>query len=140
MSDEHVKRRYAWLCSLAGVEDAYQGPHVSQSFISRDWLCKKLVRTAQVRSVITLSSSLVAMCSWGYLPVALKNGWTAMGAVFGVPLLVCWISTIALCRRMVKCPVCGESLWQMGSGSFKPRRMIIKANVDSCPHCGAPIK
>jgi hypothetical protein len=101
-------------------------------------LYQKLVRATQVRAVITLASAPVAILAWTLIP-GIQNQVTVLVALFGVPLFVGWLTTMLLCRRMVRCPVCSQSLWEVGTGNFKARRVRIKDNVTCCPHCGAEI-
>lgn len=113
---------------------------MQQESISRSVLYEKLARAAQVRSVLTLLSAFGALCLLAAVPGVPQDA-TAIAAVlfFGVPLLVCWIVTVQICRRMVTCPYCTTSLWSCGSGNFKPRRMKIRDEVSRCPNCGIPI-
>ena len=108
--------------------------------ISRLSLHKKLAKAAQARSVITLASAIVTLFVMAAIPGMANNASVLPVIVFfGVPLLVSWIVTVLLCKRMVVCPACGGSLWACGSGNFKPRRMKVKDGVNCCPHCRTPI-
>jgi hypothetical protein len=108
--------------------------------ISRPWLRKRLVRAAQARSLITLAAvPFVIVLSALLWPLGPEDvmGTIFMFAVFLVPMLVCWIVTVKLCRTLVTCPLCQGSLWECGSGDFKPRKMRLRTDIDRCPHCGA---
>src|SRR5262245_49567512 len=110
-----------------------------QQPISEEWLHKRLVRTAQLRSRITLSSLILPVVLIGAIPaLADKANILPVLLLFGIPCFVDWIVTVYVCRPMVTCPSCGKSLWQCGTGNFKPRRMRIKEGVNQCPHCGLP--
>lgn len=67
-----------------------------------------------------------------------KEGGPAL-VYFALCLGVSWIMTRLICRPMVTCPFCGVSLWECGTGNFKPRRMKIRKGVSACPHCRVPI-
>jgi NhaP-type Na+/H+ or K+/H+ antiporter len=109
--------------------------------INRSDLHRRLARVAQLRSVLTMLSALGTMILLGaILPGVPQNAAVLVVLVyFGVPLLVCWIVTVLICRRLVTCPYCPNSLWSCGSGNFKPRRMKVRDEVSRCPHCGVPI-
>lgn len=99
------------------------------------------MRAAQVRSTITLVSYVLTLLVMAAIPGMAQNANALLIIVvyFGVPLVVSWIVTVHLCKKMVLCPACGDSLWACGTGNFKPRRMKIRDGVSSCPHCGVPI-
>jgi hypothetical protein len=111
--------------------------------ISRSWLLERLAHAGWVRAIVALSSEVVALVVLGPLSGATglepkdMGELTGVFVVFGVPLLVCWAVTVKYCRRFVSCPHCGGSLWSCGTGSFKARRMRIKKDMHSCPHCRA---
>ena len=114
--------------------------------IRRGELLGKLARAAQVRSVLSLLSAFPAVLVAGLLTAALQNngpndavGVLALMAFFGVPFGVSMLLTKYYCRRAVVCPCCQASLWDCGTGNFKPRRMRIRADATACPHCRAPI-
>jgi hypothetical protein len=85
-----------------------------------------------------MASQLIAVCSWGALPIALQNIWTVFGAIFGVPLLVAVTLSYSVCNRIASCPQCGGGLWSLRA-TDKPIGMQLRDGVDSCPHCGTPI-
>ncbi len=62
-----------------------------------------------------------------------------LGLYFLSGLLVMALLTRLICHRAVICPWCGSSLWDCGTGNFKPRRLTLKRNVKACPSCGADI-
>ena len=108
--------------------------------INRSDLHRRLARVAQLRSVLTMLSMVGVMVLLGAIaPEGPRNG-LGVGLVvfFGVPGIVCWIITVLICRRLVTCPYCANSLWSCGSGNFKPR-MKLRDDVSRCPHCGVPI-
>lgn len=104
--------------------------------ISRLTLHNKLVRAAQALAVITLASLIVVLFVMAAFPGKGQNAPLLPLVVFGVPLVVSWIVTVFLRKRMVVCPACGGSLWMCGTGNFKPRRMKVKNSDSGCPHCG----
>lgn len=108
----------------------------TDGMLTRQQLQNNLVRAAMIRSLLSLGSMLPCMLLWGALPAAAQNGVTSIVAIFGGPLLVSWIVTKTLCRRLVRCPRCSGSLWETGNGRFKPRRMQLRPKVTGCPHCG----
>jgi len=64
-----------------------------------------------------------------------------LGAIvfFGTGLLVMLVYTRWIFRKSVPCPICGGSLWDCGTGNFKPRRMRVRNDALCCPHCHADI-
>jgi hypothetical protein len=72
------------------------------------------------------------------IPVIGQQEWAAL-IIFLPGGGVCWLVTHLICRPMVVCPFCGESLWECGTGNFKPRRMKIRTGVTGCPNCRVPI-
>jgi hypothetical protein len=113
--------------------------------IDRNWLYWKLIRGAQVRSLVTMASifpCLVLMALAANAPgVPQQVGAVAAILIFfGCPLLVSWIFTTLVCKKRVRCPNCDGSLWECGTGNFKPRRLRIRDDATACPHCGIPIR
>lgn len=110
--------------------------------IRREDLLHRLRVAALVRSVITLFVGMpVGLLIAMLMPAGLRqSAWTLMACLFGTPLVVGWLITTTICKRMVRCPTCSESLWACGTGNFKPRRMKVRANAHCCPHCGASIE
>jgi hypothetical protein len=51
--------------------------------------------------------------------------------------LITWGLTYLICHRMVTCPKCGASLWNCGTGNFKPRRLRLRDDSSACPGCHA---
>ncbi len=107
--------------------------------VFRENLHLRLVRAARVRAGITM------LC---VLPIAvvvatLPEEWAGPGAraalFFGGVLAVSWALTRFYCRPAVACDNCGKSLWALGTGNFKPRRMKVRKDANECPHCHAPI-
>jgi len=100
--------------------------------ISQKWLLKRLIRTAQLWSLLTMASVVVFGVIAGLAPLP-EGGKVAI--LFGGPLLLSsWLEK-TMCRKMVTCPDCGGSLWELGTGNFKPRRMKLKPGIKECPHC-----
>ena len=85
-----------------------------------------------------MASVLPSLLAAGFL-VPYAGQW-AIIIVFVVGELVSWVVTKRMCRAMVTCPDCGQSLWDVGTGNFKARRMRIRDDIQACPHCGSPIK
>lgn len=118
---------------------------MDQTTIDRDWLYRKLIRWAQVRSLVTMASVFPALllgtlaANAPGVPPEIGVA-VAIAALFGSPLLVSWIFTTLVCKKRVRCPNCGGSLWDCGTGNFKPRRLKIRDDATACPHCGAPIR
>ena len=108
--------------------------------ISRSDLQRSLVRAAVVRSLISLVFFTVyLLCLAATLPPTVaRSGWMLVW-LFGPPSVIVWLITKTLCRTMVVCPACGKSLWRCGTGNFKPRRMRVRDDAKSCPHCEAAI-
>ena len=99
-------------------------------------LLRNLQRAAQVRSGVTMASVLPLMMLGGLL-------FGEVGGViglFGGALAVERLMTRFYCRHAVRCPHCGASLWQCGTGNFKPRRMRLRRDAHACRHCGAAIR
>jgi hypothetical protein len=96
--------------------------------LTRQELENKLVRVTMLRSLITLGSILPTLLIASALPVA-QNQWIAPVCFFGTPMLVDWIVTKTLCRRMIRCPACSGSLWESGNGAFKPRKVKLRRDV-----------
>jgi hypothetical protein len=111
----------------------------SQEPIRRDQLWWKLVRAAQVRSLVTMLSFLPLLLAGAVVAERLQMGVLFPVTALGGSFLVSWLMTRYYCRRVVTCPRCGASLWDCGTGNFKPRRMRIRDRVRECPNCGAPI-
>lgn len=107
--------------------------------ISRESLHRQLVRTAQVRSAVSMLSFLLLMPVLGLLPKEWIASGPAVLILFGGFFAVSWAMTRFYCEPAVSCPHCGKSLWRCGTGNFKPRRMQIRRDVDQCPHCHVPI-
>ena len=108
-------------------------------------LLQQLRHAAGLRALITLGSEIIAFFLMSIILAAtgIEQKRVTSSAffvcVFGVPLLVCWIWTVKVCRASVTCRSCGSSLWSCGTGNFKARRMQIKKGINCCPHCGVPL-
>ena len=112
----------------------------SKSSIRKDDLRKKLVRAAQVRSVVTMLSVVLSLLLAGELfGESIRVSPVPLIVIFGGPALVGWLMTVFYCQRTVLCPRCGQSLWNCGTGNFKPRRMKVREDVVECPSCRSPI-
>jgi len=99
-----------------------------------------LARAAQVRSCVTMVSSLpLAAIVMSAIPPGPWRAEESIVAFFGGVLVIGALMTKFYCRRAVTCPVCGASLWDCGTGNFKPRRMRLRADVHAGPNCGTPI-
>ena len=111
--------------------------------ILRHDLRRQLARAAQVRSLVSMFSMFPSLLVFGVFGPILHNETAqaigALLAIFGVPLLVSSLLTRFYCRDAVRCPGCGCSLWDCGTGNFKPRRMRVRDAVRECPGCQTPI-
>ena len=121
-----------------GVPDGLDAPIQP---ISRDWLYWRLVWAAMLRSGVTMLAFVFGFFALGFFVFIFNPGMAfipIVGAmVFG--LLVSGLMTVYYCRRAVRCPNCQHSLWNCGTGNFKPRRMRVRHDVTACPNCHAPI-
>jgi hypothetical protein len=118
--------------------------------IRKDDLHRILARAAQVRSVVTMVTFVVGIFVGGGVSAVVGEvvgdipEWVTsivLGlCAIAMPVLVAWLMTVAYCRPNVKCPQCEKSLWDCGTGNFKPRRMRVRPDVTECPHCGMPIR
>lgn len=117
-------------------------------FISRHNLHRQLVWAAMVRSAVTLVS--MVPCIVAVMPIAFLlrevlpgrdelTGFIAFGCLIGANLGVMGLMTRFYCHRAVRCPHCGGSLWSLGTGNFKPRRMRVRVDSRACPQCGARV-
>jgi hypothetical protein len=107
--------------------------------ITRHDLLIKLQVAAAARSLITLTFAVLVLLVFAFAIGPNGNPvWLFLG-YFGLPLLFCALLTHFLCKPMVRCPRCGVSLWSCGTGSFKPRRMRVRKEIDACPGCGGAI-
>lgn len=98
-------------------------------------LLQRLVRAAQLRSAITMVLGVVVLV---FAALFMPNSALSVFAVCAVYFFgICSILTWVLCKPMVKCPHCGRSLWKLGTGNFKPRRMRIRSGATGCSGCGA---
>lgn len=99
------------------------------------------MRVAQLRSILTLLSCIVIAIFLAAVatvaPITPNSRVFYIAAFFGFPLLISWVLTQVLCKPLVRCPCCDASLWQCGTGNFKPRRMRIRSDATACPNCGA---
>jgi hypothetical protein len=108
--------------------------------IQKPELLKELVRAAVVRSIMTLLSVLPFLGIAGAVFGDRQGeGIGPMLVVVGGPMGVAWLVTRFYCRGAVSCPHCGASLWDCGTGNFKPRRMKVRDEVRACPNCRVPI-
>jgi hypothetical protein len=113
---------------------------MSQLYISRSHVRKSLAWAATARAGITIATALAALALVGLsLPASRQYMWLAIATLVVAPVLVAWIVTQVLCPRMVECPACKGSLWQIGTGNLQPGRMKVKDEATKCPHCGAAI-
>jgi hypothetical protein len=124
------------------MDDPSKAPR--QESISRSDLHKRLVIAAVVRSLLTMLSSFATFFLVAAISLILDIPQNVAQVIFVVvfisfPLVICWIVSVQICRRMVRCPCCAKSLWSCGNGAFKPRRMRLKDDAFACPHCGVPI-
>lgn len=60
--------------------------------------------------------------------------------LFGVPAIVGGVLTRGYCRKAVTCPHCDASLWDCGTGSFKPRHMKVRTSATACSSCSSRIR
>jgi hypothetical protein len=108
--------------------------------ISRTHLQKLLVRAAIVRSLFTLILGVpLVLALASLLPKNLQAPWIMAAVFFGGIGAIAWLMTQFYCKRKVPCPVCGRSLWECGTGNFKPRHMRVRKSVEGCPHCRTAI-
>jgi hypothetical protein len=95
-------------------------------------LLRRLVRAAQIRSVVTMLCMVPGVVVGGIVMECV--GKTAgVLTVFGIPLVISWLLTEFYCKSAVVCPNCGGSLWSCGTGNFKPRNMKLRSA--NCPTC-----
>jgi hypothetical protein len=111
---------------------------MSQLYISKSHVRKSLEWAALARTLIiaVTAIAIVAAVALG-MPRTASTVIVGLAALVGVPLFVAWLVTDVLCKRVVECPACKGSLWEIGTGSYMPQQMKIKEDVNSCPHCGA---
>jgi len=111
--------------------------HDCGKMISRAWLERRLVRAAQVRAAVTMLGCIpLAVVGAAILGNVLAKKAAVLlffGSFFGLERAM----TYFYCRRKVKCPYCGSSLWDCGTGNFKPRRLRIREDAAGCTTCGA---
>ncbi len=111
---------------------------MSQLYISKSHVRKSLETAAFARTaLIALSAIAIIVVIALVLPRTATSIIFGVAALVGVPLFVAWLVTDVMCRRVVECPACKGSLWEIGTGSYMPKQMKIKDDVSSCPHCGA---
>ena len=114
---------------------------ISKTEISREDLLQQLIRAAQFRSRVTLLAAIplliVAFAVDAYLIGAFPFVFFIL--YFGGFVFVSWLLTKYHCRTAVKCPRCGFSLWNCGTGNFKPRQMQVRQGIEECPNCRTPI-
>lgn len=104
--------------------------------ISRQELLWSLQCAAQVRSLVTMLSSVALLIAAAVFGESLGPGGMAV-VFFGGSQFVMVFLTRFYCRRAVRCPHCGNSLWPCGTGNFKPRRMRIRSDAQQCSYCHA---
>jgi hypothetical protein len=109
--------------------------------IRKNDLRQDLVRAAQVRAGVSMLAMLVSLVVGGaILPKAAGDSPLVLLAVFGPFVLICWLMTVCYCRPKVICPYCLHSLWDCGTGNFKPGRIKVRKDAGECPGCGSPIR
>lgn len=109
--------------------------------IRKNDLRQDFVRVAKVRARASLLAMLLSLVIAGaILPKAVIDSPLVLLAVFGPPTLICWLMTACYCRPKVACPYCSHSLWDCGTGNFKPWRIDIRKGDRECPNCGSPIR
>ena len=108
--------------------------------IHKEDLRRALSKAAQVRALVTLASTIPNAIVIALLIPRFEARFPVFPLiVFIVPLAVAGLMTRFYCRRRVRCPHCDASLWDCGTGNFKPRRMKLRDEVRECPSCQAPI-
>lgn len=110
--------------------------------ISREELLNQLIRAAQFRSIVTMLVAIpLAVTALAFVAFLVPRFAFVFFPIyyFGGCGFVSWMLTKYHCRPAVACPRCGTSLWDCGTGNFKPRRMKVRNNVDECPNCRTPI-
>ncbi|PQO44432.1 hypothetical protein C5Y93_18630 [Blastopirellula marina] len=112
--------------------------------INREELYRKLARTAQIRSVLTMLIQVIILLPVGALALVIPNDSLKivvfLTCFFGGGLLVSWLITQRICIPRVRCPHCGGTLWHCGNNAFKHRKMRLRSDATCCPHCQAPIR
>ncbi len=108
--------------------------------ISDQQLLRKLQRAAQVRSIFSMLAILPSLVIGGLIVGDSGNEGLLILIVFGIPMLVSVGITELYCKRIVSCPYCGGTMWNCGTGNFKPRRMKLRKDRDECPKCHAAIQ
>ena len=118
----------------AGAETAGAADRPRKT-ITREQLERKLKRVAQVRAILTMLSVVPILMLMGVVfGESITPGWLGAG-FFGGPLVVMALLTRFYCRPAVRCPNCGASLWELGTGNFKARRMRVRDDALCCPEC-----
>lgn len=108
--------------------------------IRKSDLRRDLIRVAQARAGVSMLVMLVSLIAAGaVLPKAAGSSPLVLLVVFGPSALICWLMTVCYCRPKVSCPYCLHSLWDCGTGNFKPRRIDVRNEAQQCPNCSAPI-
>jgi hypothetical protein len=109
--------------------------------IRKSDLRRDLVRAAQVRAGVSILAMIVSLVVAGAtLPKAAGSSPLALLVFFGPSALICWLMSVYYCRPKVICPYCLHSLWDCGTGNFKPRRIDVRKDARECPNCNAPIR
>lgn len=109
--------------------------------IRKNDLRRDLVRVAQVRAGGSMLAMLVSLVVAGaMLTNAAGDSPLVLLVFFGPSALICWLMTVFYCRPKVICPYCLHSLWDCGTGNFKPRRIDVRKDAWECPNCNAPIR
>ena len=113
----------------------------SKLSIRKNDLRRDLVRAAQVRAIVSILAMPISLVvADAFLPKAAINSPFALLVLFGPSALICWLMAVFYCRPKVICPHCLHSLWDCGTGNFKPRRIDVRKDARECPNCGSPIQ
>lgn len=110
-------------------------PQPPDGVIWKSDLLRRLVQVAQWRAAMTMLA-IVPVAIVLFVLLA-NHPLYAVAAVVGTGLAISFALTRLLCTALVKCPHCAHSLWDCGTGNFKPRRMRIRNDATGCPRCGA---
>jgi hypothetical protein len=107
--------------------------------INRAVLRKALYRASLLRLVIVGASAFVLLFVAALGLPATAPEWQRILLFIGGTHVVLGITTIGMCRRMVKCPFCRKSLWPVCCNDQKPGSIKVRDDVHCCPHCKVSI-
>lgn len=101
-------------------------------------LRRRLARASQVRASFTFLAGACGLVFAGEFWDT-NPPWLTAVLILIPPLVVMLITTKLYCENVVRCPKCKESLWKLGTATFKPHRLEVRSDRKHCPHCHTPI-